>query len=321
MVSFDGSLMIVDEISTTLAATCAKNAAAHLKAAEGMYLKLFSASSSFYTTRLLSNAPTRASGRTIHYPCMSLLGFATPEGLGEALGEGAITSGLLGRMLMAQAADNVRFRRKIAKFELPEIVRKKLGQIKQVLLMRVEEEGSITITVPDDVGLRLDALADAFDRAMSNAPNEGERALLVRSYEKLERIAGVLAIWGNPKEPTIVREMVDWAEAVVRASDSALLSFVRRHMHTSPTHANAARILEVMAKVIKGNYATTRSNEVEAIKAKFAPRSMVLKNCRSMDKTAFDLAVQQLVAQGDISQNKFGSSGLLVLAFRADDGG
>lgn len=321
LVSYTGSLMIVDEISTTLAATCAKNAPAHLRAAEGMYLKLFSASRSFYTTRLLANTGAKGSGRTIEHSCLSLLGFSTPDGLGEALGEGAITSGLLGRMLMARAQDNVPLRRIKGQFLLPDSVREKLGKFSLAAVPSLGSESCITIQIPAEVDARLDALAKQFDEAMSNAPTEGERALLVRSYEKAERIAGVLAIWDNPSEPLMTQEMVDWAEGCVRASDAALLTFVRRYMHGSPTHANAARVLEVMAGVLQGKYTTTRAAELKAIKSGFAPGSLVLKNCRTMDKTAFELAVGQLIAQGDIVAQQFEGDGIRVLAFRADEGG
>lgn len=321
--SYEGALMVVDEISTTLAATCAKNAPAHLKSAEGMYLKLFSAGRSVYTTRLLAVSTTRTSGKTIRHPCVSLLGFATPEGLGSALGEGAITSGLLGRMLMARADDGVALRRVKSVFQLPDIVGLKVEAFEKRLIdfYSSKDDRHLEIKIPADVNARLDKLAPEMDAAMRRAPTEGEQALLVRSYEKLERIAGVLAVWDDPSSPKITHEIIDWAEAFVRSSDAAIISFVRRYMHGSPVHANASRIKEMVIKVLAGEYKTDRPNEQAAICKGYAPRSLVMRLCKTLDKQAFDFAVAQLVGQGDIVETTYsisgGRPGLKVLTFPA----
>lgn len=321
LVSYGGVLMVVDEISTTLAATCAKNAPAHLKSAEGMYLKLFSASRSNYTSRLLAKSSQRESGRTILHPCVSILGFATPEGLGSALGEGAITSGLLGRMLMAQADESVRLRRVKTGFEIPEIVRQKAETLNVAELLPPSpiKQKINQIAIPEAVNHRLDILAEEFDEAARSGADDAERALLVRSYEKVERIAGVLAVWEHPISPEINLEMVDWAKAFVKASDDGLLSFVRRFMHSSVTHAAAARIRDVTAKVIRGVYKTDRPAEFEAIQLGYAPRSLVMRSCKTIEKTIFDLGVSQLEAEGNIISSVLsvqnGKSQIKVLFF------
>lgn len=318
IVSYGGAIMVVDEISHTLAATCAKNAPAYLKSAEGMYLKLFSASRTMYTTRLLAKSTSTSSGRTVQHPCLSLMGFATPQGLGEALGEGAITSGLLGRMLMARADDGVRVRPVRGSFVLPEDVRTKIQCVAEGWSNPFEPDKIREIEIPADVNQHLENLMQQLDDEMEGAPNEGERALRVRSYEKVERIAGVLAIWDNPTKPTMTREMANWAEAMVRASDGAVSSFVRRHMHAGVVQANAARVLETIKKVLTGAYKTDRTKEVDAISAGHAPRSTTLRACKALDKQSFGAAVEHLVAQGDIIQTQY--HGLATLVFPADEG-
>jgi len=316
IVSYTGTLLIIDEISSTLAATYAKGAPAHLKAAEAMYLKLFSASKSFYTTRILSTATKVTSGRTVDHPCVSLLGFATPQGLGEALGQGAITGGLLGRMLLARAVDAPPFKRSQASFQLPDVVRHRLEQFDPEPKDPFDEAIQL-VEVPDRINMQLDRLASAFDAEAQSVASEGERALLVRSFEKLERIAGVLAIWEDPGSPVITGPMVEWAEALVRASDGAMLSFVRRYMHSSTTHANAARVMEVMARILSGAYKPARGAWAPVIAGGYAPRSMVLKSCRTIDKVSFDTAVAHLVAQGDLVEGQAGAGRMATLAFPA----
>lgn len=317
LVSYCGAIMVIDEISVMLSAALAKNAPAHLKSAEAMYLKLFSASRSVYITRLLAKSQKGAASKTIQHPCLSLFGFATPQGLGAALGEGAITGGLLGRMLMAQAHDDVVVRRPYGSFLVPAEVKEKLRQLEAAVSDFFMCETERVIGIPDDVDERLNQLIGEFDTKMKCMPTEGERALLARSYEKVERIAGILAVWDNPDKPHISHQMVDWAVAFVHASDANLLSFVGRYMHGSPVHANAARVVEMIKKILKGTISTQRPKEAEAIASGYAPQSTLLRACKWIDRSALDLSIAQLEAQGDIVCTKY--KGIAVLAFPSDD--
>lgn len=77
-----------------------------------------------------------------------------------------------------------------------------------------------------------------------NSGNSGstafEQALRARSFEKLERIAGVLAVWDNPSAPTMRVDHVEWALKAVEASDAAVIRFTTDHMHDGEVQANAA---------------------------------------------------------------------------------
>jgi len=320
--SYTGTLAVIDEIAHELAATGNPNAPSHLRAAEGMYLKLFSESAGNHQTRLLAGK----SSKTIAHPCLSMIGFATPEGLGMALGEGSITSGLMGRMLMAEASTCVPSRRIKDVFTLPEDVKRAAPLIARAPAFAFgnEAETSIAIGLTPEAEAKLDGVLAQFDKATETAASEGERALLARSYEKVERICAVLAIWETPKSPVVTLEMVNWASSFVNASDTAMLHFVRRYMHGGPVQANAARIVEVMEKVLRGGFATDRPSENAAINAGYVPRSFVLRLCKSMDKKDLTLAIDHLVEQGNVVATVYKSAeskrtGIAVLTFPSEE--
>lgn len=89
-------LASIDEIAHVLAAR-ADRGAQHLKDAEKMLLKLFSAGSRDHITRMNAGGVTRV----VPNPALNLMGFAVPDKLGEALTDGDVASGLLNRMLIA----------------------------------------------------------------------------------------------------------------------------------------------------------------------------------------------------------------------------
>lgn len=316
LMSHRSALAIIDELAHMLAAAANAKAPPHLKALEGMYLKLFSASASSHTTRQLAGrAP-----KTIHHPCLNLLGYATPEKLGEALGEGNITSGLLGRMLMAVADDGVHPRRAKGRFALPGDVEGVVSSIANHVLIgtRHGSEHSVCVEISEEADDRLQDLLESFNSEMEAAQSEAGRALLARSYEKAERIAGVLAVWASPAQPQILEAHVVWAEAFVRSSDAATLWFLKQHMHGGQIQANAAKVMRITEKVLSNAYGTDRTSERKAIAAGYAPRTLVLRKSK-LDVKSFDLAVSQLVAQGDLVSTTYpiGSAGkgIAVLAF------
>lgn len=290
-------LSVIDEIAHTIAAVTDSSSPQHLKAVAGVLLKLFSVGRGHYTGRVLAGKPPKV----VTHPCFNILGFATPEKLGDALKHGSVSDGLVGRMLMATADEKVPPSRKDNAFAIPASAASKITEIINARLARaVNNSGEIKIALGLGTSERLDRLIGELDQEQQLSASDVERSLLVRSYEKVERIAGVLAVWESPTMPVISLEHIDWAIGFVRSSNVTVRQFAGDHIHHGKVQADAAIVRATITKILNGNYSTDRSSERSAIENNYAPVSLVLKRSK-LDKKDYSLAVDYLVTCGDLA--------------------
>lgn len=291
-----GMLCEVDEIAHTLQAANAPSAPSHLVEMARTYLALFSAGSSRYNCRVRANAKPGATAtpRVIANPCLSLLGFSTPEKLGEALGVSSIEDGLLGRMLLVEGRSGVEQRLQQQAFIPPA----EFARYKSVFRpgLATGEYAEIVVQWGDGVEARFEVLMREFNTVASTSPFA--KALQARAFEKVERISGVLAVFDDPVTPLIRLDHVAWAEAFVKASNEALLRFAGERMHSGQVQANAAKVLAIVDRIVSGEIAVQTSAQVALVRKGFAPRTSVLKASK-LSKREFDEAVEHLVACGD----------------------
>lgn len=290
-----GMLVEVDEIAHFFSAINGSRAPSYLIELAGNLLRLFSASSGTYHCRVRANDRKT---RTIQNPALNLIGFSTPEKLGEAVTVTNIADGLLGRFVFAMGLAGLPSRRVRQKLVLPDTARRvaqELGRARIFNLVR----GETMITITDEADIALtDWLAD-FDQRSQSATSPFGKALQQRAFEKVERIAGVLAAWDNPAKPVISVEHVAWAARAMRASDDAVLRFAENHMHGGQVQADAQRLRVLMGRIRKGEFTTTRPSEAAVKGDGWVPRSMLLRVSK-LDKKGFDAAVAYLVDLRDI---------------------
>lgn len=282
----------IDEIAHVLAAR-GEQGTAHLKDIERMLLKLFSASQSDYLTR----AKAGTMSRTIANPSLSLMGFAVPAKLGEALTDGDIASGLLNRMLFAAGDGAAPPQPGVRqKFELSNEMLSKLGSIGLA---------HSAITLSDEVEQRVEALKfglyDAEQRLLEETP---ERLLLGRTLEKSLRIAGVLAVFDTPGKPMVKLEHLDWAVGFVRESDAALLKFIKQHMHGGKVQADAAKVQDIARSVLANTPPNARPTEIAALTAGYAPISLITKRAH-LNAKEMEEAIKLLSMRGDMVRSRF----------------
>lgn len=296
-----GMLCEVDEIAHMLAAANGPKTPAYLIELAGNLLKLFSAGSNDYHTRVLARSKGSLPSRVVPNPCLSLLGFATPHTLGTAVSSANVADGLLGRFLFAFGADDVKPRRSLKRFVLPEVVAAAGERIRQALVaLEFGKEGMcIEIVISPEAECRLAELIESLDRRAQGGSTAFEQALRARSFEKLERIAGVLAVWENPSGPTMQIEHVDWALKLVDASDAAAIRFTTDHMHDGEVQAHAAKVLDTVRRILRGDLKADRESERAAVQRGYAPRSLVLRRS-GLAKDQLDKAVAHLQATSDI---------------------
>jgi hypothetical protein len=252
----NGLLLAIDEVAHLMDAINGSNKAPYLIDLSGNLLKLFSASKGTYRTRALAKTKGVESAKSIKHPCVNMIGFATPEKLGKAVGVGNIEDGLLGRMLFAMGHDGVAPRRGVDSFRLSSSVIKIAQEINDANGGFSQE---VRISIGTEANSLLDILMYEFDANATQARTLFSRALKMRSFEKCERIAGVLAVWDAPQQPAISVEHVLWAARFVMQSDRTVTKFCTDFMHGGQVQADAALIIKTIGRVASGEIKPQKS--------------------------------------------------------------
>jgi len=110
------------------------------------------------------------------------------------------------------------------------------------------------------------------------------RQLMARSYEKVMRIAGTLAVWDMTKDkltPTVTVDHLRWAENYVDAANQTMYRFMNEFLFDERVHKDAKKILDSI------DFYLTREGAQQAnatqrvlIDRGYAPRSLVLKRSK-----------------------------------------
>lgn len=290
------ALVSIDEMAHLVESINDERAPSHLRDIAAVLLKLYSASRGTYNRRVLSSGSALKIAPMVANPCLSVLGFATPDGLGAAFDERNLSDGLLGRMLFVQGEDGVTPRRPQSGFIIPQAVYDWAAQLRQIdplaSVAGPATNGSIVVGESHGIADTLDRLLVDMERNRSQSSVLAS-SLYARSYEKLERIAGVLAIMEDPQAPVLRAVHVEWARAFVLASDDHLLAFARERMNQRPVLVNADKLRAAISRIVGGKVKPARDYEADAIAAGFVARSQLLRVSK-MDKTEFDRALMQL---------------------------
>jgi hypothetical protein len=214
------------------------------------------------------------------------LGFACPEKLGEAFGSASnIDDGLIGRVLFAKGLDDVKPMRDKGEFKLPYYV--------SAIAKAINNNADIVIQFDDDADKLLDELILLYDSASVSSDNPFARNLKTRSYEKLERIAGVLSVWSGHGKPIIKKEHVEWSKAFIDYSDSIILAFTGNHVHGGKVQNDAAKIVAVIDRVLSGEIKMLKIPHIKIVEMGILPRSAILK-ASHLAKKDFDIAIEHL---------------------------
>lgn len=296
-------LASIDEVGHMFQAMNDHKAASYLRELNENLLKLYSAGqNSNYAKRVRANTGNSATSKVLKNPCLSVLGFTTPASLSKGLSEHNIQEGLLGRFLMVEGKQNVRAVHDAQALILDE---EKLRHMSTMLSFSTFDGNGglddIEIKQTDDATTKLRALIESFDDEAIEHNDDYAKALLKRSYEKLIRIAGVIAVWENHKEPIIELDHLAWAEQAVRSSNYTLINFAKNQIHANDQLANAAKIREVMNKIISGKIKQPSNQQrlITAVNPVYVSRSALLK-ATHLSKLEFDLALGYLIAIDDV---------------------
>lgn len=292
-----GMLCPLDEIGHLLKNMNDSKAPGYLVELASSFLKLFSGSMhGGYRCRVRAKIKGTPLTQTLRNPCLSLLGFTTPTSLSSGLNLQSIESGLLGRLLFVPGLAGVRPRMPTKKLSIPEEAGHDIHQANQsgcnfVLSQTAEAADLFNQTMND------------FYEAEKDAPTPEARALLRRSFEKVRRISGVLAVWDRPSSPQVSVDHIEWATQLVRASDAALLQFAADRIHESQALADAAKVLRTIDRIVNGDIRPRDSAQAFILKLqkRYAPRTLALKASKLHQKE-FNEAIRHLVQTGEIAE-------------------
>lgn len=305
-------LVSIDEIAHILKSMNDDRAAAHVSDIGACLLKLYSASNGAYNKRILAKNPHRAKeSPTVVNPCVSLIGFATPDGLGEAFHERNLGDGLMGRMLYVPGNPDVKVRMPDAGFNLPQSIETIVKSIQPVnplaFVGPIASSGSVVVEYEHGLMATIRRLLSELEENRDMSLGELVKPLYGRSHEKMLRIAGVLAIWEDPTAPVMRMRHVEWGRAMVLASDDHLLDFASRYMHNNEVTRHASRIRGYIERILAGDYAYQRDLERVAVEEGSAVARSQLLRVSKLDKLTFDRAMAHMQDLGElVSFDKMG---------------
>ena len=247
--NFKNILLSVDELGHILLALTDKGASTYDRETARLLLSLFSASSSIYYPRIKAKTKEDKSSITregIPHPCLNFIGVGTPDKIGEAFTRGLAGDGSINRFLFAFAVDGVTPQIRKSEFNI-DFLEGIAEEITQASLAGIE------ITTTAEADKEINRLLIHFDaEASKDYITDLKRDLLVRSFEKARRIAGVLAVFDCPSNPIITPEYLSWAREMVEASNQAIQTFASEYMHGGVVQTNAHKLLEKMKRLISG---------------------------------------------------------------------
>lgn len=306
LISKTPMLLEIDEGAHMFQELNGKDASTGTVALARLILMLFSGSRGTYSTRAKAKGQNKGhSGvRDLANPTLNMLAFSTPSKLSEVLSTSNIEDGLLGRFLYAAGRERVKpaF---VENHEIPESIKDLAGRVRRAGAMpNVATGGTIylsntEITESVEARVRLSTLMVEASSKGDDAKDPLTQTLLTRSFEKMYRLAGVLAVWVNPSMPVIEVEHVDWAYKYVSASDETIIRFCGGHLHGDQTRADASKVHNILRAVVSGKRLPTKRRDLELTKGCTTTRSFVLWASR-LSKKPFDEAVAHLVDSGTV---------------------
>lgn len=291
------AVAVIDEFGKWLGQHTSRTAAGYKEEIVTAILALTGAPSGFWggQEKGTGNVPR------VIAPCFSIHGISTPTTFWQALSSGNISEGLLGRFVLVDAGR-----------EEPKKVRRPAGSLDDIPAELVDDVHALLgggngqcgggpfyaisassetkpwPVMPVEYAPGVEDLFEEFDDAMrarkkTFAPEY--RPLLNRVGENAARLAMIVAVGVNPKEPVITMEMQTWANTAAEHSFRAIVSGADDNVADNEKAGEYLRLKRMVRKP----------------GARGITRKMLLKNVRgSLDMRRFDDITIQLQETGEI---------------------
>ncbi|EJC75544.1 bifunctional DNA primase/polymerase famiily protein [Rhizobium leguminosarum bv. trifolii WSM2012] len=309
------SVCIQDEFGRWLADHTGRNVATHRAEIASALMELTGAPQGFW------GGQEKAAGNVarIVAPCFSLHGISTPSTFWSALSSGNISEGLLGRLVLIDVgnAEPVKVRNPPNNIEnIPAALSNRVAELLGLsagrftgpffaLNAKSDEKPHPIMTASWAPG--VDDLFEEFDdriRAMKRTIDPQYRPILNRVGENAARLALIVAVGCDPKDPIITAEIQEWANAV---AENSLQTILRGADHHIADNEKAAEYLRVRQQVVRrGSSGITTRDIVKNLRGSIDRRR--LDDIVAMLRQAREIHLAKLPTDSGQSKVRFWST-------------
>ena len=169
--------------------------------------------------------------KAISSPAFTFLAECTPGKLYSYLTEDLIESGLLPRMVIFESHGFGEYNPHFGKVKVPhDIVQHMKAQAWTVINMKVEGDRRVYVQFADQAAADRSEAFRVYARKRLLSPNntDGTRNLWNRAHLNVERIAALVAIGCDPREPKVTVAQIDWAARIITRQIILLVGKFRR---------------------------------------------------------------------------------------------
>lgn len=211
-------------------------------------------------------------------PAMSFFGVTTVEKFSTSVTLDNMTDGLIGRFMFVKGIDHAPGKWGAPAFVLPAVV--DLAGSKLAWAPSLDRP----IKHSPDVTPTMQQWFQEYRNIKTETDETFAVAFSSRAVEKVERIAGVLAVWENPEAPIVTMDHITWARQFVDASNAIVLTFMRDELGGLDDEMKEAyRVLDRIKRMIAESGGPVRMRDTA--------RAM------RMSKKKFDTAIDNLAGQ------------------------
>lgn len=309
------AVVIQDEFGRWLAEHTGRSVASHRAEITASLMELTGAPAGFW------GGQEKAGGNIprILAPCLTIHGVSTPSTFWNALTSGNISEGLLGRLVLVDVgnAEPVKVRRPPNSIDdIPPALSEQVAALLGLsagkytgtfcaLSAKSDEKPYPVMTAEWAPG--VDDLFEDFDdriRGMRKTVDPQYRPILNRVGENAARLALIVAVGCDPKEPVITREIQEWANTVAEHSLHVIL---RGATDNIADNDRAAEYLRVRQQVVRrGQAGITLRDIVKNLRGSIDKRR--LEDILAMLRQAREIHLAKLTMESGQSKVRFWSA-------------